>query len=41
VDKVSGDKRYLTETVPAGPNAWAQAEEIRDTLVRQVEQVSP
>jgi integrase len=38
VDKVSGDKRYLTETVPAGPNAWTQAEEIRDRLVRQVEQ---
>lgn len=37
VDKVRGDKLYLTETVPAGPNAPAQAEEIRDKLVRQVE----
>jgi integrase len=38
VDKVSGDKRYLTETVPVGPNAWAQAEEIRAKFVRQVKQ---
>ncbi|HEV2782593.1 MAG TPA: hypothetical protein VGX25_24635 [Actinophytocola sp.] len=37
MDKVSGAKRYLTETVPAGPNAWTQAEGIRDKLVRQVE----
>jgi len=38
VDKVRGDRRYLTETIPAGPNAWDQAEEIRDKLVRQVKQ---
>ena len=29
---------YLKRTIPAGPAAWAEAEEARKELVRQVEQ---
>jgi integrase/DNA-binding transcriptional regulator YhcF (GntR family) len=38
VDTLSGRKLYLKKIVPAGPTAWAQAEQVRDEFLRQIEQ---
>jgi hypothetical protein len=37
-DILTGGDHYLKKTIPAGPDAWAQAELVRDQLVRQVEE---
>jgi integrase len=37
-DVVTGRDLYLKQTIPAGPDAWAVAERVRDELVCQVEQ---
>jgi integrase len=42
IDPLSGKRHYLTETVPAGPRALAEAKKVRTRLIGQVdEQRSP
>jgi hypothetical protein len=38
VDALTGRRHYLTESVPAGPKAYAEAEKIRLRLVNQVDE---
>jgi hypothetical protein len=38
VDALTGRRHYLTESVPAGPKAYAEAEKIRRRLVNQVDE---
>lgn len=36
MDVLTGQRLYLKQVVPAGPSAWAEAERVRDELLRQV-----
>ena len=38
VDPLSGKRLYLTETVPAGPRALAEAKKVRTRLIGQVDE---
>jgi integrase len=38
IDPLSGKRHYLTETVPAGPRALAEAKKARTRLVGQVDE---
>jgi integrase len=38
IDPVSGRRQYLTETIPAGPNAAAEAERVRTRFLGQVDE---
>jgi integrase len=38
VDPLSGKRLYLTETVPAGPRALAEAKKVRTRLVGQIDE---
>lgn len=38
IDPLSGRRNYLTETVPAGPKAWDEAEQARTRLVNQIDE---
>jgi hypothetical protein len=38
VDALTGRRHYLTESVPAGPKAYEEAEKIRRRLVNQVDE---
>lgn len=38
IDSLSGRRNYLTETIPAGPKAWDEAEQARVRLVNQIDE---
>jgi hypothetical protein len=38
VDPLSGKRRYLTETVPAGPGALAAAKQVRTRPIGQIDE---
>jgi integrase len=40
VDPLSGRPLYLSETVPAGPRALAEAKKVRTRLVGQVDELA-
>jgi integrase len=38
IDPLSGKRHYLTETVPAGPRALAEAKKVRTRLIGQIDE---